>query len=115
MWMGKACGKTFMVRLLCGTNAKEWGEYGAAGNNKWFKIKIGDGCPGVDMDTGYVNGICVKNKTDKNKYGASMHFDLERSSLPKDFPRFNDGVYKNLKPTGEGILEVRPGDYKPPS
>lgn len=114
-WKGTACGKEFWVRILCGTNATEYGEYGKPGNNKWFKVRIGDACPAHDTGTGFANQICVPQPGIKNKFGVDMHFDLERSTLPKDFPQVNDGTYENLKPMGEGLLEVRPGNWTPPT
>jgi hypothetical protein len=114
-WKGTACGKEFWVRMLCGTDAKDYGEYGKPGNNKWFKVRIGDACPAHDTGTGFANQICVPQPGIKNKFGVDMHFDLERSTLPKDFPQVNDGKYENLKPMGEGLLEVRPGDWTPPT
>jgi len=114
-WKGTSCGKEFWVRMLCGTNATEYGEYGKPGNNKWFKVRIGDACPAHDTGTGFANQICVPQPGVKNKFGVDMHFDLERSTLPKDFPQVNDGKYENLKPMGEGLLEVKPGDWTPPT
>ena len=113
-WKGSNCGREFWVRMICGTNSKEWGSYGVE-NQKWFKVKIGDACPAHDVAGNYANEICVPKPTDKNKFGVAMHIDLERSTLPKDFPQVNDGIFLNQKPTGEGLMEVRDGSWTPPA
>jgi hypothetical protein len=95
-YKGGACGKCFEIELDGGTNAHEWGDYG---RNKRFKIKVGDVCPGYDPTTGYNNAICEIPSGQQNSQGATVHFDLERSTLPYDFPG-KDSM--NLQPTGVG-------------
>ena len=99
-YMGGACGKCFEIELYDGTNKTEWGDYG---KGKRFKLKIGDVCPGTDPSTGYINKICNFPNGTNNK-GATVHFDLERSTLPSDFPTIDS---KNLLPTGEGVGRAR--------
>lgn len=100
-YKGGACGKCYEVELDSGTNAHEWGDYG---RKKRFKVKVGDVCPGYDPTTGYNNAICEIPPGKQNSQGATIHFDLERSTLPSDFPG-KDSM--NLRPTGIGIGKAK--------
>jgi len=103
-YLGGACGECYEIEIICGTNAHEWGDYGKPNNGKKFKLKIGDVCPATDPSSGYNNIICLKDKgPQKNSKGVILHFDLERSTLPADFPK--DSIH--LLPTGEGLVKVR--------
>ena len=110
-YMGGACGTCYELEFgVYGTNAAEWGDYGKSGSGKKIIVKVGDLCPATDPSSGYDNLICLKdNDHGPNSRGTYLHFDLERSTLPDDFPKDT----MTLKPTGEGIVKVRKLDACP--
>lgn len=110
LYKGGACGQCYELEFgVWGTNDKSWGDYGTPGSGKKVLVKVGDVCPATDPSSGFDNLICLKNNERRNKHGAYLHFDIERSTLPADFPKDT----MELKPTGEGIVKVRKLDSCP--